>query len=233
MLVIRRPGASDAAARVQVVLAEHVVHVDARARHDHARPGARRRRQRRGVARSVDDRDVRRAARRGRLGCTALRRASMRRSAARMFRSARRCAASPPRLSRVVKPILTCSALLAHHLDERSQRLGRAGSAARKPIEQREPVGDQHTAGRTAADSTRTCSPRNLVSHRRPPDHAVPPEIVRRDCAARVAQMPDDGRRPVRLAYRSSGRSARRSSVPARSGSRSTSPGPRRAPRMP
>ena len=128
--------------------------------HDHARAGAGRRRERRGVAVRVDDRDVRRAA--GRRGLRLRRRAGLDpvdapRAA---FSSESRCRASPPWWSRVVKRsprarpcsrITSTSAVDAPRREPGapSRRAGRAARARRRSA--RRPT--------TAADSTRTRSP--------------------------------------------------------------------------
>ena len=161
--------------RVEVVLAEHVVHVDAGARDDHAGAGA-------GRALSATPRC--RARRRPRCAssrCTrssgrlCIARARMRRSAARRFV----VRVEPPRRARRgggldAKRPAARPQLLAHHLDELRDRLGAAraarrpragrGARARKPI--RTPPDD---GGGFDTNSW------PLVRHadRPPPDHAV------------------------------------------------------------
>src|SRR5439155_561662 len=61
-------GLATTAHRIEVVLTEHVVEVDAGTGHDHPRAGAVRGGQRGGVARRVDGRDVSRPGSAGRLG---------------------------------------------------------------------------------------------------------------------------------------------------------------------
>ena len=138
MLVSRGPGPRRPAAD-EVVLAEHVVQVDAGAGDDHARAGAGRGRERGGVAVAVDHRDVRRPAGRSRLGARPARLLldpALRRRGGTPARAA--APARPPRWRSRVKPPASRAALLAHHLGERRDRLGAsrrfrraAGRAAR------------------------------------------------------------------------------------------------------
>ena len=116
--------------------------------HDHARAGAGRGRQRGGVAARVDDGDVRRAtgARRlgrtapARRGCAAAPRAcSARRAGARRARRGGARARSRRSRARLCSRITSTSA--------RSPRRCRRRRSA-EPVEQPQPVGDQHAAGR-------------------------------------------------------------------------------------
>ena len=87
--------------------------------------------------------------------------------------------------------------LLAHHLDERGDRLGAAGLAAVEPLEQREAVRDQHAARRRrrVRDDGRAAERR---AHGAAPHDAVGGEIVVRELAAAVARRSRRSRAPAR-----------------------------------
>ena len=171
----------------EVVLAEHVVQLDAGARNDHAGARAGRRRERRGVAVGVDGGDVRRAAGR-RLLRRARRPSAMRASRLRervvreqpLARARRVWSASANASSRtrVCSRITSTSAAIASALP----RLARADA-----LEQREPVGDQDPArGRRRVRD-------HLVAEvrRRAPAHARSPRT-------RPGRRPSGGRLPPR-----------------------------------